>query len=179
MVLLELVQVLYGFTGNLTSTYTCARNFKFSPDQDESKTRSKPEKILFDSYLYRYFMVQLVTLTWNSGRTYKSNRTRTQTCFNLQIWFWWISIIFFISTKLISLLTGLKNRTCSQKGGGGTDLVCGPNFVLLVRFELDWNLNLNCSNYPCFWLVLPLLLFVNLYLCLRLEIFTRPRLDKV
>ena len=63
LVRLELVQVLYGLTLNLTLTYTCARNFKFSPDPDQTKTRPKPEKNWFDLNLYRYFMVQLLTLT--------------------------------------------------------------------------------------------------------------------
>ena len=62
LVRLELVQELYGLTWNLTLTYTCARDLKFSPDPDQTKTWPKPEeKNWFNLNLFLYFMVWLET----------------------------------------------------------------------------------------------------------------------
>ena len=81
LVRLELVQVLYGSTWNLTLTYTCARDLKFSPAPDQTTTRPKPEKnFLFD------FNLKL--------RTYKLNPPRTWTCYWIESYFWTSNVIF-------------------------------------------------------------------------------------
>ena len=57
----------------------------FHQTQIRLRLDQNQKKNWFDLNLYRYFMVRLVTLTWNSDRTNKSNHTRTRTCYTCSL----------------------------------------------------------------------------------------------
>ena len=57
-----------------------------------------------------------------------------------------------LSIKDIITLAGGRGETFDDTGGGGVWKIMTSYMDLkkLVRFELELNLNLNCSNDPCF-----------------------------